>query len=75
MPSVFETSPAAIPISFVTKSSWDQVAETLPAPQRAFATACAFAAKPGAYLALRWGSAPGRGLPGVDHAGPGAGGG
>ena len=52
MPSVFETSPAAIPISFVTKSSWDQVAETLPAPQRAFATACAFAAKPGAYLAL-----------------------
>ncbi|GMO11904.1 MULTISPECIES: leucyl aminopeptidase family protein [Bradyrhizobium] len=52
MPSVFETSPAAIPISFVTKSSWDQVAEALPPSQRAFATACAFAAKPGAYLAL-----------------------
>ncbi|MHC4049070.1 leucyl aminopeptidase family protein [Bradyrhizobium sp. 25ACV] len=52
MPSVFETSPAAIPITFVTKSSWDQVAEALAPPQRAFAAACAFAAKPGAYLAL-----------------------
>ncbi|MBR0989499.1 leucyl aminopeptidase family protein [Bradyrhizobium japonicum] len=52
MPSVFETSPAAIPISFVTKSSWDRIAETLPAPQRTFATACAFTARPGAYLAL-----------------------
>lgn len=52
MPSVFETSSTAIPITFVTKSRWDQVSETLPPPQRQFATACAFAAKPGAYLAL-----------------------
>ena len=52
MPSVFEASPHAIPITFVTKSSWDQVAETLPPPQRQFARANAFTAKPGAYLAL-----------------------
>jgi len=52
MPSVFETSPTAIPITFVTKSSWDQVAEGLPAAQRQFATASAFTAKPGGYLAL-----------------------
>src|SRR5437868_15141580 len=52
MPSVFETSPTAIPITFVTKSSWDQVAETLPPAQRQFATASAFTAKPGGYLAL-----------------------
>ncbi|MGY4484885.1 leucyl aminopeptidase [Bradyrhizobium sp. LM3.2] len=52
MPSVFETSPSAIPITFVTKSSWDQVAETLPPAQRRFATASAFTAKPGGYLAL-----------------------
>ncbi|OAF12258.1 leucyl aminopeptidase [Bradyrhizobium centrolobii] len=52
MPSVFETSSTAIPITFVTKSSWDAVRETLPPAQRQFATASAFAAKPGAYLAL-----------------------
>src|SRR4051795_2394621 len=52
MPSVFETSPTAIPITFVTKASWDQVAERLPAAQRQFATASAFTAKPGGYLAL-----------------------
>ncbi|MBW8857043.1 MAG: leucyl aminopeptidase family protein, partial [Bradyrhizobium sp.] len=52
MPSVFETSPTAIPITFVTKSSWDQVAEGLPAAQRQFAIASAFTAKPGGYLAL-----------------------
>lgn len=52
MPSVFATSSTAIPITFVTKSSWDQVAETLPPTQRQFATASAFAAKPGGYLAL-----------------------
>src|SRR3954447_26881007 len=52
MPSVFETSPTAIPITFVTKSSWDQVAEKLPPVQRQFAIASAFAAKPGGYLAL-----------------------
>ncbi|MCK1395297.1 leucyl aminopeptidase family protein [Bradyrhizobium sp. 1] len=52
MPSVFETSPNAIPITFVTKSSWDQVAETLPPAQRQFATASGFTAKPGGYQAL-----------------------
>ncbi len=52
MPSVFETSSAAIPITFVTKSSWDAIREGLPPAQRQFATASAFAAKPGAYLAL-----------------------
>ncbi|WP_256805639.1 M17 family metallopeptidase [Bradyrhizobium sp. Bra64] len=52
MPSVFETSSTATPITFVTKSSWDQVAETLPPAQRQFAAANAFAAKPGGYLAL-----------------------
>jgi leucyl aminopeptidase len=52
MPSIFETSPTAIPVTFVTKSSWDQIAETLPPAQRQFAAASAFAAKPGGYLAL-----------------------
>jgi leucyl aminopeptidase len=52
MPSVFETSSAAIPITFVTKSSWDQVAETLSPLQRQFAIANGFNGKPGAYLAL-----------------------
>lgn len=52
MPSIFETSSTAIPITFVTKSSWDQVAETLPPAQRQFASANAFTAKPGGYLAL-----------------------
>ena len=52
MPSVFETSSTATPVTFVTKSSWDQVAETLPPAQRQFARASAFAAKPGSYLAL-----------------------
>src|SRR3954452_3642726 len=52
MPSVFETSAAAIPITFVTKSSWDAVREALPPAQRQFAIASAFAAKPGGYLAL-----------------------
>jgi leucyl aminopeptidase len=53
MTSVFKTSAAsAIPISFVTKSSWDAVRETLPPLQARFATASGFAGKPGAYLAL-----------------------
>src|SRR3954470_3077087 len=52
MPSVFETSADAIPITFVTKSSWDAVREALPPTQRQFAIASAFAAKPGGYLAL-----------------------
>lgn len=52
MPFVFETSSTATPITFVTKSSWDQVAETPPPAQRQFATASAFTARPGSYLAL-----------------------
>src|SRR5215468_9634802 len=53
MPSVFDTSTAsAIPISFVTKSSWDAVRETLPPLQAKFAAASGFTGKPGAYLAL-----------------------
>jgi len=52
MPSVFNTSASAIPITFVTKSSWDAIRETLPPVQRQFATANGFAGKPGAYLAL-----------------------
>ena len=54
MPAVFEIlSPAsAVPITFVTRSSWDAVRETLSPPQRQFAAVNGFAAKPGAYLAL-----------------------
>ncbi|MDA9436748.1 leucyl aminopeptidase family protein [Bradyrhizobium sp. CCBAU 51627] len=52
MPSVFETSSTATPITFVTKSSWEAVHEMLPPAQRQFATASAFTAKPGGYLAL-----------------------
>jgi leucyl aminopeptidase len=52
MPSIFEPSSSAVPITFVTKSSWDAVRETLSPPQRQFATASNFAAKPGACLAL-----------------------
>jgi leucyl aminopeptidase len=52
MPSVFETSTTAIPITFVTKSSWDAVREALPPLQRQFAGANGFAGKAGAWLAL-----------------------
>ncbi|GGI20491.1 leucyl aminopeptidase family protein [Bradyrhizobium guangdongense] len=52
MPSVFETSSTATPITFVTKSSWETVRESLPPAQRQFAVASAYAAKPGGYLAL-----------------------
>jgi leucyl aminopeptidase len=54
MHSVFETSPAAraIPITFVTKSSWDAISAELPAQARQFARANAFSAKPGAHLTL-----------------------
>ena len=54
MPSVFETSntASAISITFVTRSTWDAVRETLSPPQRQFASANGFTAKPGAYLAL-----------------------
>ncbi len=54
MPSVFETAPAAsaIPISFVTQTSWEAIRGELPAEGRQFALANGFAAKPGKYLAL-----------------------
>jgi leucyl aminopeptidase len=54
MPSVFETEPSApaIPITFVTKSTWDAIQASLPDPARQFALANGFAAKPGAWLAL-----------------------
>jgi leucyl aminopeptidase len=50
--SVFETSSDAIPITFVTKSSWEAAREALPPSQRQFASANGFTAKPGGYLAL-----------------------
>ena len=54
MPSVFETAPSApaVPITFVTKSTWDAVKASLPDPARQFALANGFGAKPGAWLAL-----------------------
>jgi leucyl aminopeptidase len=53
MTSPFAASPAsAIPITFVTKSTWEQVRAALPAPAAQFATASGFAAKPGACLVL-----------------------
>jgi leucyl aminopeptidase len=52
MPSVFQTSSDAIPITFATKSRWDAILETLPPAQRRFAVANGFAGKPGGYLAL-----------------------
>ncbi len=54
MPSVFETAPAAsaVPITFVTKTTWDAIRDDLPGEARQFALAHGFAAKPGAWLAL-----------------------
>src|ERR1700761_4139696 len=54
MPSIFATDPNAsvIPITFATKSSWEQIRAALPAPAAQFATANGFAAKPGAALVL-----------------------
>jgi len=54
MPSVFETAPAAsaIPITFVTKATWEAISGELAAEGRQFALANGFAAKPGKYLAL-----------------------
>src|SRR6266404_6072721 len=54
MPSVFETAPAAsaIPITFVTKATWEAISGELAAEGRQFALANGFAAKPGAWLAL-----------------------
>ncbi|CCD86830.1 Putative Leucine aminopeptidase [Bradyrhizobium sp. ORS 285] len=54
MPSIFETSsaPSAVPISFVTKSSWPGIKESLSPEARTFAEANAYAAKPGSCLIL-----------------------
>jgi leucyl aminopeptidase len=54
MPSVFETTPAAsaIPITFVTRSTWEAISKELPSEGRQFALANGFAAKPGKCLAL-----------------------
>lgn len=53
MSSVFELSASAsTPITFVTKSSWEDVKAALPATARQFAEANGFAAKPSQYLAL-----------------------
>lgn len=54
MPPVFETAPNAstIPITFVTKATWDAICAGLPAHNRQFALANGFAAKPGACLTL-----------------------
>src|SRR5438552_13936016 len=54
MPFVFETAPAtnAIPITFVTKATWDAVRNALPAQARQFADANGFGAKPGKHLIL-----------------------
>ena len=54
MPTVFETAPtnSVIPITFVTKTTWAAISETLPAQARQFALANGFAAKPGRCLTL-----------------------
>src|SRR6185437_8967403 len=54
MPSVFETAPAApaIPITFVTKATWDAIRDGLAPPSRQFALAHDFTAKPGKCLIL-----------------------
>lgn len=54
MPSIFETAStsSAIPITFVTKSSWPAIKEGLSTEARNFAEANVYAAKPGSYLAL-----------------------
>ena len=54
MHPVFATAPAAsaIPITFATKATWEEVNAGIPGEARRFALANAFTAKPGAYLAL-----------------------
>ncbi len=54
MPSPFVNAPApaAIPITFATKSTWDAIAAALPAEMRQFALANGFSGKPGACLIL-----------------------
>jgi len=54
MPSVFETAPkgSAIPITFVTKTTWEAMGNELSPEARRFAGANGFAAKPGKCLIL-----------------------
>jgi leucyl aminopeptidase len=54
MQPLFETAltASAIPITFVTKSTWGAVSKELPAQARQFALANGFAAKPGKCLTL-----------------------
>jgi leucyl aminopeptidase len=54
MHPAFETAPAgeAIPITFVTKATWDAISADLPTHARQFAKANGFSAKPGASLTL-----------------------
>src|SRR6185312_11571327 len=54
MTSPFAAAPAAaaVPVTFVTKSSWEAVRAALPPQAAQFATANGFAAKPGACLVL-----------------------
>jgi leucyl aminopeptidase len=54
MSSPFEPTPTtqAIPVTFVTKSTWEQVRAALAPPAAAFAVASGFVAKPGACLVL-----------------------
>jgi leucyl aminopeptidase len=54
MHSPFETAPdaAAIPITFVTKTTWSAIARELPEQARQFAAANDFTAKPGKCLTL-----------------------
>jgi leucyl aminopeptidase len=52
MPSFFENAPDAIPITFVTKATWNAIRDELPAPARRFAETNGFTAKPGKCLTL-----------------------
>src|SRR3954447_18801480 len=54
MHSIFEIGAAtsAVPVSFVTKTSWSEVSSALPPQARQFATAHSYAGKPGECLAL-----------------------
>ena len=54
MDSVFEIAPVApaVPMTFVTKATWDAIFVDLPAEARRFAKANGFSAKPGTCLIL-----------------------
>jgi leucyl aminopeptidase len=53
MTNAFELSGSVgTPITFVTKTTWDNVKATLPSPARQFAESNDFTAKPSQYLAL-----------------------